>query len=312
MGKELLVTIESVTTLQGTLTIPTYYAATYPAIIIIGDTGKMDRNGNVGCLQVNVYKELAHYWTALGFAVLRYDKRGVCKSKGNYRKVGIQDLIDDATLWVRFLKDHPLIDPKRIIIAGHGEGALLAPAVYSKESVAGLIMLAGAVEPSNSILETKLENHVDERCSRFVSWLWKVFKIPYHMKLRNDKIIREVQLLTEDSIRTKGIKLDAKWLRERLQYNIVTYLEKVLCPVLAITGGRDIQVPPEHVERIVSHVNGKAEWHIIPNMNHVLRNAEHKHTMPRLRKEYKGLMDKTIEEELLHVMKEWLKKHYLS
>ncbi|WP_420951029.1 hypothetical protein [Bacillus cytotoxicus] len=62
--------------------------------------------------------------------MLRYDKRRVCKSKGNYRKIGIQDLIDDATLWVRFLKAHPLIDPKRIIIAGYGEGALLAPAVY--------------------------------------------------------------------------------------------------------------------------------------------------------------------------------------
>ncbi|MDH2879951.1 alpha/beta hydrolase [Bacillus cytotoxicus] len=183
---------------------------------------------------------------------------------------------------------------------------------YSKESVAGFIMLAGAVEPANSILEAKIENHVNERCSRFVSWLWKVFKIPYHMKLRNDKMMREVQLLEEDSSWTKSIKLDAKWLRERLQYNVISYLEKVLCPVLAITGGRDIQVPPEYAKRIVSHVHGKAEWHIIPNMNHVLRNAEHKHTMLRLRKEYKGLLDKTIEEELLHVMKEWLKKHYLS
>ncbi|MGR5986306.1 hypothetical protein ACUC2M_22665 [Bacillus cytotoxicus] len=71
-------------------------------------------------------------------------------------------------------------------------------------------------------------------------------------------------------------------------------------------------MPPEYAKRIVSHVHDKAEWHIIPNMNHVLRNAEHKHTMLRLRKEYKGLLDKTIEEELLHVMKEWLKKHYLS
>ncbi|EOV9527379.1 hypothetical protein ACRS6Y_11680 [Bacillus cytotoxicus] len=44
MGKELLVTIKSVTPLQGTLTIPTYYAEIYPAIMMISDAGKLDRD----------------------------------------------------------------------------------------------------------------------------------------------------------------------------------------------------------------------------------------------------------------------------
>ncbi|MFJ8531311.1 hypothetical protein [Bacillus sp. NPDC094106] len=116
------------------------------------------------------------------------------------------------------------------------------------------------------------------------------------------------QYSTEDVIRIKGTKLNAKWLREQLQYNVVTYLEKVSCHVLAITGDKDIQVSPEHAKRIALYVSGEAGWHIIPNMKHY----EHKHTMIRLRKEYRRLMDKSIEEELLHVMKEWLKKHYLS
>lgn len=314
MGKELFVTIESAFTLQGTLTIPTYYSETYPVIMLIGGTGKGNRDGNTSRLQLNLYKELADYFTSLGFAVLRYDKRGTHKSKGNYYKAGVTDFIDDAALWIRFLKDHPQIDPKRVIIAGHSEGALLAPAVYVRESVAGLILLAGAAEPSKLLLERRVDKVANELeiASGFRGCLSKMLKIPQHIRKQNEILMKKVQHSTKAVIWIKGTKVNAKWLREQLQYNVVTYLEQVSCPVLAITGDSDIQVPPEHAKLIASYVNGEAEWHIIPNMNHILRNYEHKHTMIRLMKEYKGLMDKSIEEELLHVMKGWLKKHYLS
>ncbi|PFK40986.1 lipase [Bacillus cereus] len=314
MGKELFVTMECAYTLQGTLTLPTYYSESYPAIVIIGGTGKGDRDGNTSRLQLNLYKELADYFTSLGFAVLRYDKRGTHKSKGDYYKSGVTDFIDDAVLWIRFLKDHPQIDPKRVIIAGHSEGALLAPAVYARESVAGLILLAGAAEPSKMLIERQIDKVINEleNISGSMGWLSKMLKIPRWMQKQNEVLMTKVQNSTETVMWVKGTKLNAKWLREQLQYNVVTYLEQVSCPVLAITGDNDIQVPPEHAKLIASYVNGEAEWHIIPNMNHILRNYEHKHTMIQLMKEYKGLMDKCIEEELLHVMKGWLQKHYLS
>ncbi|MDZ5609812.1 alpha/beta fold hydrolase [Bacillus pseudomycoides] len=314
MGKELFVTIECAYTLQGTLTLPTYYSESYPAILLIGGTGKGNRDGNTICLQLDLYKELADYFTSLGFAVLRYDKRGTHKSKGDYYKTGVTDFIDDAVLWIRFLKDHPQIDPKRVIIAGHSEGALLAPAVSVRESVAGLVLLAGAAEPSKSLLERQIDKVVNEleTASGSIGWLSKMLKLPQRIRKQNEVFMNRVNNSEDPTIRIKGAKVNAKWVREQLQYNVVTYLEQVSCPVLAITGDSDIQVPPEHAKLIASYVNGEAEWHIIPNMNHILRNYEHKHTMIRLMKEYKGLMDKSIEEELLHVMKGWLEKHYLS
>ncbi|KFM98944.1 alpha/beta hydrolase [Bacillus clarus] len=310
MSKKLLVMVESEFTMQGTLTIPTYYSETYPAIILIGDRGKFDRDGNKGSLKVNLYRELANYFTSLGFAVLRYDKRGTYKSKGNYCKASVTDFIDDATLWVRFLKEHPQINPKQVIIVGHGEGALLAPAICTKESVAGLVLLAGAAEPSNILLEKQREKgiHELEKMDGFTGWLIKTLKISQYIRTQNEIMKEKVKNPIKFALNIKGVKSP----REQLQYNVVTYLEQVSCPVLAITGDKDVQVPPEHAKLIASYVNGEAEWHIIPNMNHILRKYEHKHTMIRLRQEYKSLMDKSIEEELLHVMKEWLKRHYLS
>lgn len=313
MGKELFVTIESAVSLQGTLTIPAYDAPTYPAILLIGGTGKGDRDGNVRGLKLNLYKDLADYFTSLGFATLRYDKRGTNKSEGDYYKTGVTDLIDDGVACVRFLKEHPQIDPKRIVIVGHSEGALLAPAIYVRESVANLILLSGAAEPSKTLLPKQMEMVVKEleETNGFRGWLYRFLKLPQRIKKQNEAVMEKIQQSSNPIMRIKGAKVNAKWIREQSQYNVVEHLERVTCPVLAITGDRDIQVPPEQAKDIADYVAGDSEWHIIPKMNHILREVEKNHTILGVMKEYKGLVDKHIQEELLYVMKEWLAKYNL-
>lgn len=313
MGKELFVTIESTFSLQGTLTIPAHEATTYPAILLIGGTGKGDRDGNVRGLKLNMYKDLADYFTSLGFATLRYDKRGVHKSEGDYYETGVTDLIDDGVACIRFLKEHPQIDPKRIVIVGHSEGALLAPAIYVRESVANLILLSGAGEPSKTLLPKQMKMVVKEleETSGFRGWLYRFLKLPQRIQKQNEAQMEKIQQSSKPVVRIKGVKVNAKWIREQFQYNVVEYLERVECPVLAITGDKDIQVPPEQARDIAEHVAGEAEWHIIPNMNHILREVDKNHTMLGLMKEYKGLVNKGIQEELLNVMKEWLAKYNL-
>ncbi|ENQ3078989.1 alpha/beta fold hydrolase [Bacillus cereus] len=313
MGKELFVTIESAVSIQGTLTIPAHDAATYPAILLIAGTGKGDRDGNVRGLPLRLYKDLADYFTSLGFATLRYDKRGVNKSEGDYYETGVTDLIDDGVACVRFLKEHPQIDPKRIVIVGHSEGALLAPAIYVRESVANLILLSGAAEPSKTLLPKQMKMVVKEleAASGFKGWLYRFLKLPQRIQKQNEAQMEKIQQSSKPALRIKGVKVNAKWIREQFQYNVVEYLERVTCPVLAITGDRDVQVPPEQAREIAEYVAGEAEWHIIPNMNHILREVEKNHTMLGLMKEYKGLVNKGIQEELLNVMKEWLVKYNL-
>lgn len=313
MGKELFVTIESIVSIQGTLTIPAYDAATYPAILLIGGTGKGDRDGNVRGLPLRLYKDLADYFTSLGFATFRYDKRGTHKSEGNYYETGVTDLIDDGVACVRFLKEHPQIDPKRIVIVGHSEGALLAPAIYVRESVANLILLSGAAEPSKTLLPKQMKMAVKEleAASGFRGWLYRFLKLPQRMQKQNEAVMEKIQQSSKPVMRIKGVKVNAKWIREQFQYNAVEYLERVECPVLAITGDKDIQVPPEQARDIAEYAAGEAEWNIIPNMNHILREVDKDHTMLGLMKEYKGLVNKGIQEELLNVMKEWLAKYNL-
>lgn len=313
MSNNIEVTIPATYNLAGTLTLPNVRDKKLPAVLMIAGSGKGDRDGNIKKLKMNLYKDLADFLTEKGFITLRYDKRGTYGSEGNFLEAGLTDLIDDAVDCVNFLKNNPDVDANRVIILGHSEGALIAPAVHEKSAVSGLILLAGAAEPSIDLLPRQNElayNELNES-KGFKGWLIRTLKVTEKARKQNEKIFKKIKESDATVMRVKGVKLNAKWLRETMQYNVVDHLKNVTCPVLAITGEKDLQVPPEHAEKIAEYVQGEAEWHVIPNMNHMLRKYDGEHTMVGLMKEYKAQINEPIDSELLNKMDQWLKKYFL-
>ncbi|WP_243299797.1 alpha/beta hydrolase family protein [Bacillus litorisediminis] len=312
MTKSEGVTIHGAYPLSGTLTYPEDTAKSAPAILIIPGTGKSDRDGNVKRMKMNLYKDLAEYFTSRGFITLRYDKRGTHQSGGNFYETGVYDLIDDAANCIGFLQDHPKVNKNKILILGHSEGALLAPAVHKQKPVAGLILLAGAAEPSNQLLPRQSEIALSEieQTKGFKGWLFKVLNVTEKAKKQNKAIMKKIMESSQSVIRIKGARFPAKWIREQMRYNVCDYLEQTTCPVIAITGEKDLQVPPEQAQRIAEMVKGEAEWHIIPDMNHILRKYQGTHTMLGLIKEYKSQLNEPICPELFQTIDSWLKKRF--
>jgi hypothetical protein len=58
-------------------------------------------------------------------------------------------------------------------------------------------------------------------------------------------------------IRVQGKKLNARWFREFLDYDPAPVFERVQVPVLALTGGHDVQVLPQDAEAIKELVKGQ-------------------------------------------------------
>ncbi|WP_071396076.1 alpha/beta hydrolase family protein [Bacillus tuaregi] len=313
MVQNIEVTIESVFTLKGTLTLPTSLKEKNPAVLVFPGTGMTNRDGNDQAIKLNLYKDLADFITSLGFITLRYDKRGTHESEGDYYSAGVRDLIDDAAACVRFLKSDHRVDAHSVVILGHSEGALLAPAVNEQESVAGLLLLAGAAEASKDLLPKQFAMAMKEirETKGFKGWLYKILKAADKAQKQQDAIMKKILNSKEDILRIKGTKVNAKWMREQFDYNVCEYLQKVTCPTLAITGEKDIQVPPEHAEKIAQMVKGESEWHIIQNMNHILRKYPKTHHMLTLMKEYKTLFDQPIDSELIEILEKWLTERYL-
>jgi uncharacterized protein len=91
--------------------------------------------------------QMAQYLSERGFAVLRYDKRGVgANSTINQNVWGnatINDLIHDAEKALNILTLQPEVDPKRISIIGHSLGTIIAPrvAIDNSTKVKNIILM---------------------------------------------------------------------------------------------------------------------------------------------------------------------------
>jgi alpha/beta superfamily hydrolase len=90
------------------------------------------------------FKTVAEHLAANGIASLRYDKRGVGDSGGDFGSATREDLAGDVSAALRFLKRHEGIIPGRIGLLGQSEGAVIAPMVAStSDDVAFVVLLAG-------------------------------------------------------------------------------------------------------------------------------------------------------------------------
>ena len=81
--------------LSGTVTLPDL-EGTYPGVVLIPGSGQVDRNENAKKLAINAFREIAAVLATKGIASLRYDKRGVGQSQGDFWKAGFYDNIDDT------------------------------------------------------------------------------------------------------------------------------------------------------------------------------------------------------------------------
>ena len=116
--------------LAGTLTLPEG-TGPFPAVVMITGSGQEDRNETV--FAHKPFLVIADYLTRNGIAVLRYDDRGFGESKGNAANATSLSFADDAAAAVEYLLGRPEINQKKIGLAGHSEGGLIAPIVAIKE-----------------------------------------------------------------------------------------------------------------------------------------------------------------------------------
>ena len=90
---------------------------------------------------------IAQYLSEIGFAVLRYDKRGVGAnhtiSSNVWGNTTVNDLIRDAEKALNVLIQQPEVDTKRISLIGHSEGTIIVPrvAIDNSTKVKNIILM---------------------------------------------------------------------------------------------------------------------------------------------------------------------------
>lgn len=81
-----------------------------------------------------------------------------------------------------------------------------------------------------------------------------------------------------DFVKSIEIQLLSPWMQNFIKYDPKPILEKVKCPVLALNGEKDLQVPPkENLEAIENALakggNTKVRIKELPGLNHLFQEA---------------------------------------
>lgn len=130
--------------LAGTIALPDL-AGPFPVVLLIAGSGQVDRNENSKKYRLNAFFEISHYLAKKGIASLRYDKRGVGQSDGDYWATGFDDRVQDASAALQYLKGQQNLQSENIFVLGHSEGSFIAIRLAgSGADVAGITLLSGA------------------------------------------------------------------------------------------------------------------------------------------------------------------------
>ncbi|MHB8579326.1 MAG: alpha/beta hydrolase family protein [Ignavibacteriaceae bacterium] len=314
--------------LAGTLTLPEN-GEHFPAVLLIPGSGSHNRDEEISGHKI--FKVIADYLTRRGIAVLRVDDRGVGSSTGNFGTSSDIDFASDAYAGVEYLKSRMEINPAEIGLIGHSEGGIIAPMVALKtKDVAFIVLMAAPGIPGDQLLYKqaaligKSEGATDEEIQQDLKLnkilytivqkvkdstqaaeeIHKAFSDYYNgLSEENKKQIQD----PEGFFARQSDVLLSPWFKFLISYNPAQALEELKCPVFAIDGSKDLQVPPkEDLDAIKAALkkgmNKNFEVKELPGLNHLFQTA--KTGSPA---EY-GKIEETISPVALQTIGDWIIK----
>lgn len=244
-------------------------AGSNTAVLIVAGSGPTDRNGNSGAgLNTYSYKMLGEALAESGYAVMRYDKRGIGGSPipaEDIPSLVFEDYIDDARACAKFLRAEGF---ERVVVAGHSEGGLIALQLAAEEACCldGVVLLCAPGYNMAEILNFQLSQQL----------------VPAYMGLmvKSTAIINSLKagrMVAQEDIPAELMSLFhptvQPFIISNMRYEPTELAAKCRVPMLIVSGGRDIQVSVSNGERLHG-ANPAAEHRMFENMTHVLKDAD--------------------------------------
>ena len=281
--------------LAATLTLPEG-SGPFPAVVLIAGSGPHDRNLKVG--KHRLFVTIADHLTHHGLAVVRYDKRGCGESGGKYEPHDIESFTNDALAAVAFLKTRKEIDPTRIGALGISQGGIVAPRMATCSTDVKFIVLLGApgvwgkkFACASSIAIARASGYGEKdfiRIRELYDEMWPIYTKP---ELSESEVREAKRLLAKiaafmndesrllfhlDNVDGYFSFMRSPQLLKSMNDDPADVLKQVKCPVLALFGSKDVQIPPnEHLIALKNALDegGNHTYKIeeLQDMNHVFQ-----------------------------------------
>ena len=286
-------------TLAGTLTFPKD-GSNFPAAVLISGSGAQNRNEEI--MGHKLFWVLADFLTKQGIAVLRYDDRGTAESTGSFAEALTQDFAKDVEAAVDFLKTRPEINQEAIGLIGHSEGGVIAPMVASNrpEDIGFIVLLAGVTIPGDTLMKLQKELSLRSMGSSETyieqELLFDTQLMPIITTTPIDKLSESLKDFTTEYlnnhpefVKTRGMTAEAytntlvasytnPWFYNFINYNPSSALQNTKCPILALNGTNDTQVPSkENLDALkqlkLSYPEKNITTKAYPKLNHLFQES---------------------------------------
>jgi dienelactone hydrolase len=279
-------------TLGGTLSLPKK-EGNFPVVILITGSGAENRDEEI--FGHKPFLVLSDYLTKKGIAVLRLDDRGIGESTGSSSTSTTLDFATDIQAGVDYLKTRNEINKKKIGLIGHSEGGIIAPIVAgNSKDINFIVLLAGPGLRGDKIL--LLQNELIKRKSGMpeieIQKEKEIFKGAYDLIIAssvndgNLKSTISTYLKTQYNDPSKDATVEMltaqvtnTWWYNFIRLDPVPFLKKVKCPVLALNGSKDLQVPAavnlDAIKKTLADSgNKKVTTKVVPNLNHLFQECQ--------------------------------------
>ena len=297
-------------TLSGELTYPET-GAQFPALVMISGSGPQDRNEEL--MGHKPFLVLSDHLTRAGYAVLRYDDRGVGESTGDYAAATSGDFADDAAAALLWLRAQPMVQEKPSGYLGHSEGGLIAPLATKTERPDFMVLLAGMTESLSATIIRQSrdmgaasgtpEATLDLQARQFV----EIFDIMRTAETPDDaksdlEIYLKSQGLPDAAIEAQVGMYASPWMMWGADVDPTPLLAAYGGPVLSLYGALDMQVDAEinAGHSVGAQTNSASEVLILDGLNHLFQPGE-----TGLPAEY-GKIETTFDQGAMDEISGWL------
>jgi pimeloyl-ACP methyl ester carboxylesterase len=306
-------------TLAGTYTVPAGKGP-FPAVVFLTGSGAQDRDETIPGHKP--FAVLADHLTRQGFAVLRFDDRGVGQSGGTQAGTTSADYTADAQAALAWLRAQPGIRKTQVGLLGHSQGGTAAVgAAIQPKGPDFLVLLASPAMPGDEMLvqqsvaaarlttKDPVQLAATEKVQRAMTQI--IQKTPDDAQARTQLMALynatgnpEVAAQLAPSLASMTSPNYRQILADRPAQTLV----KVRCPVLAVGGSKDIQVaatPNLAATAAILKTGGNRDVTVkeLPGLNHLFQTANTGGTA-----EY-GTIDETFAPAALQVISAWMVEH---
>lgn len=288
----------------------------HPVVVLVSGSGAQDRDETI--FGHKPFLVIADALTRRGIAVVRYDDRGWGESTGDPTTGTTADFASDTLAVLRAVAARPDIDPKRVGIIGHSEGAMIAPmlAAAQPSEVAFIVMLAGPGVIGHELLahQTELGMRLGTSDEKRIkadmavisqAYEWIASKPADEAKAAIQALWNKAKPDDEVGLDTLLALADSAWMRFFLAYDPRVDLVKVKCPALVLNGATDIQVDDEQNLPAITAAFKKAKNKQVtvlarPGLNHLFQHSE-----TGTPEDYEKI-EETFDKDTLTLMGDWI------